>query len=385
MKKSMLIALITVFALVSVGALCSADSLRRVTNTSKKGSLLVYPLIKVSPVDVQDGNDTIVLIGNDYPTKVRLNCRYMWPDNCGCYTFSFTLTGNQSIAFSAKTGEDIDGDKAFPRKVRIDPFEGLNYGQYAGELRCWATNSANDPISWNHLYGSAIVKEGSNQTWEYSAWRFAVGYEVPRGYLVKDDAGDPTRIIRLTGMPNTYDACPERLLFNFVKQVSAPNTTDPYPEGQAENRLTLVPCKQDCVSSPVQARFSIYDEYENDASANACWDCDENGSSVWTNPSGIYSKSLADSTKFHTVSAFGSNHDTPGGMALVSNTPNGQCVGVTYGIPLLGVISTKFSGPDGPVAGESLTTVGRAQPYLTINGEWTVPPIEVHMDTEAGR
>jgi len=384
MKKCMLIALITVFALVSVGALCSADSLRRVTNTSKKGSLLVYPLIKVSPVGAVDGNDTIVLIGNDYPTKVRLNCRYMWPDNCGCKTFSFTLTGNQSIAFSAQTGKDLDGHETFPRKIDIDPFPGPLYGQYAGELRCWATTMSNSPISWNHLYGSAIVKEGENQTWEYSAWRFAVGYEVARGHLVEDDAGNPTDILRLTGMPNTYDACPERLLFNFVKQVADP-TAQEYEAGLAENRLTLVPCKQDCVSSPVQARFSIYDEYENDASANACWDCDENGSSVWTNPSGIYSKSLSDATKFNLVQDFGEYHGTPGGMALVSNTPNGQCVEVTYGIPLLGVISTRFSGATGPVAGESLTTVGRAQPYLTINGEWTVPPIEVHMDTNAGR
>ncbi len=47
MKKCMLIALITVFTLVSFGALCFAQSRRGVANTSKKGSLLVFPLVKV--------------------------------------------------------------------------------------------------------------------------------------------------------------------------------------------------------------------------------------------------------------------------------------------------------------------------------------------------
>lgn len=377
MKKCMLMALITIFALVSVATLCSADSRRGLTNTSKKGSLLVYPLIKVGE-DV-GGNDTIVFIANDYPGKVRVRCQYAWPEGCACDRFSFTLTANQSIAFSARTGLDVD-DQDLPRKVSVDRFPGPDVGQYVGELRCWAVDAGMYPISWNHLYGSATVVEGTDQTWEYSAWRFAVGYGVTRGSRVRDAQGNPTMTLRLTGMPTTYDACPERLIFNFIKQVADPEESS-YPEGEAENRLTLVPCKQDCVSSPAQATFLIYDENEADDDASACYDCDDNASA-------IFAKSLSDSTKFQGADAFGSDHDTPGGMAIVVNQPGYipqyRCADPpvpTYGIPFLGVISNKFSGSAGPVAGESLTTLGRAQPYLTINGVRT--DIEVQMNSSS--
>ena len=366
MKKCMLIALIVVFALVSVGALCSADSLRRVTNTSKKGSLLVYPLIKVGPPG--DGNDTIVFIANDYPKKVHIKCQYATPKDCACEPFSFNLTANQSIAFSAKDGTDVKGNP-LPRRINLVKFPSAN-GQYVGELRCWATNpSGAYNISWNHLYGSAIVVEGDNQTWEYSAWRFAVGYAVGWNNPVKDANNQNTDILRLTGMPDTYDACPEKLIFNFINQVPNPDA-GPYPAGQAENRLTLIPCKQDCVTTPVRAHFRIFDEYENDREEIACYDCDDNESA-------FFSKSLSDTTKFGVQDWF-VDLGTPGGMAIVENTPDGTC-GETYGIPMLGVISNRFNGVDGPVAGESLTTLGRAQPYLT-DADGKPTTIEVQME-----
>jgi len=367
MKKCMLIALIVVFVSVSVGAICSAqDSLRRVTNTSKKGSLLVYPLIKVGPPG--DGNDTIVFIANDYPKKVRINCQYATPKDCACDSFSFTLTANQSIAFSAKTGFDLDGN-SLPRRINLIEFPTAN-DQYVGELRCWATSpSGAYNISWNHLYGSAIVVEGDNQTWEYSAWRFAVGYAVGRGNAVKNALGSNTKILRLTGMPDTYDACPEKLIFNFINQVENPDSAE-YGEGLADNRLTLIPCKQDCVTTPVRAHFRIYDEYENDRQETACYGCDDNAS-------GFFSKSLSDTNKFGIQDWF-VDLGTPGGMAIVENTPDGTC-GETYGIPMLGVISNRFNGVDGPVAGESLTTLGRAQPYLT-DADGVATTIEVQME-----
>jgi len=51
----------------------------------------------------------------------------------------------------------------------------------------------------------------------------------------------------------------------------------------------------------------------------------------------------------------------------VENFPgSGADCGEQYGVPLLGVISNTFSSPDGPVAGETLTVLGRGQPELTI-------------------
>ena len=117
MKKCMLIALITVFALVSLGALCSAQSRIGVANTSKKGSLLVFPLVKVAAT--ADSNDTIITISNDYPLRVNLLCRYQTPQNCACETFDFALTGNQSIAFSARTGYGLDGEEVLPRNITL--------------------------------------------------------------------------------------------------------------------------------------------------------------------------------------------------------------------------------------------------------------------------
>ena len=170
MKKCMLIALITVFALVSFGVLCFADSLRGVANTSKKGSLLIFPLIKVG-LGEQDSNDTIITISNDYPARVNLKCRYQTPESCYCDTFSFALTGNQPISFRAETGEGLDGKEILPKNIKVDRFPTAG-GQYAGELRCWAVGASGQPISYNWLSGTATVVEGDNQTWEYSAWRF---------------------------------------------------------------------------------------------------------------------------------------------------------------------------------------------------------------------
>ncbi len=362
MKKHMLIALITVFALVSLGSLCSADSRRGITNTSKKGSLLIYPLVKVGATS-EDSNDTIITISNDYPAKVHIFCQYNIPEDCSCDTsFDFTLTANQSIAFSAKTGYGLsDEDLISKWKIDILPFP-TDGGQYAGDLRCWAVDSSNYPISWNHLAGTAIISEGLNRTWQYSAWRFAVGWGVERGDHPRDATGAISKVLRLTGMPNTYDACPEALIFNFIKQV------DPTLQNfgnLANNRLTLVPCKQDCVevgSTPVHAYFSRYDEYENSAYAHACYDCDDNASA-------FYDKSLSPrSGKFYpnaSSNAF-TNLATPSGMAVVTNTPSGAHCGANFGIPLVGVISNEFDSPTGPIAGETLTTRGRGQPEYTI-------------------
>ncbi len=49
MKKCMLIALIMIFTLSVLGTFCCAQLDRTVTNTSKKGSLLIWPLVKANP------------------------------------------------------------------------------------------------------------------------------------------------------------------------------------------------------------------------------------------------------------------------------------------------------------------------------------------------
>jgi len=87
------------------------------------------------------------------------------------------------------------------------------------------------------LTGDAIIKEGSNQQWGYSAWRFAVNSSTTGAA-----AGEPGRIL-LTGDSGHYDACPTALQFNFMKQT--PSTAKSFPKGSVNNVLTLIPCQQD--------------------------------------------------------------------------------------------------------------------------------------------
>jgi len=366
MKKCMLIALITIFALVSVGALCSAQPTYRskigVTNTSKKGSLLIYPLVKVSP-EQADGNDTIITLSNDYPGLVKIVCQYSVPDGCLCGTLrDFTLTANQSISFSAKTGRDLDGQQ-LPLRAGAPPWPWN--GEYTGELRCWAVKGDKWPIAWNHLSGTATLIEGEGEerrSWQYSAWRFAVGYDVQHNTIVPDAQGNDTKTIRLTGSPTTYDACPSSLIFNHITQVQDP-AIGPYGDNETENKLTLVPCKQDCVDGgdrTVGVTFDLYDETELSSVVYACIDCTDSASAY-------YSKSLT--TKVDNPSLFTSREmKGPSGMGIVKNFPfpisDRGCKGLSYGIPVVGVISNQFSSPTGPIAGETLTVHGRGQPHV---------------------
>jgi len=239
MKKCMLIAFITIFTLSVVGATCYAAA-RTMANTSKKGSLLIFPLIKAG---LKASQDTVISISNDYYAAVHLECIYKLPTNCFCDPFNFTLTPNQEISFSAKTGKGLDGDP-IPKIGTLPEFDLST----VGELKCWATDNnatMHHPISFNWLSGQAIIGEDDNRSWAYSAWRFAVGSGIPNLGLV----GVPGTL-RLTGTPFSYDACPSRLMFNFIEQT--PTATGPFPMDvsdrggtfqTANDLLTLIPCK----------------------------------------------------------------------------------------------------------------------------------------------
>jgi len=286
MKKCMLIVLIMVFAVVSFGALCFAQSPITVANTSKKGSLLIFPLVKVGPNEVQD---TIITISNDYTSKVNMQCVYRTPKACACAPFDFSLTANQSISFSVKNGKGLDGSifvtSKLP-KVQVAAFP--KNGQLAGELKCWAVDGDDAPMSFNYLSGDAIIREAINESWEYSAWRFSVGYEVTTGVRVPNsvtgDIGSQIGTLRLTGTPQTYDACPRNVIYNIIEQATDPSAVAYQPGDtggyrRVDNRMTLIPCKQDCVGNTntvVRADMSRRNEYETSGHAYACLDCSDN-------------------------------------------------------------------------------------------------------------
>ena len=374
MKKRMLIALVTAFSLLAFGASCFAGNPNRsVANTSKKGSLLIFPLIQIG---AKDSQDTIISITNDYTSSVKIQCLYKYPDNCACNPFDFFLTANQSLAFSAKTALGIDG-KALPKvglvKPNVSEFD-PGQGYTIGELKCWAVNGSGNPISFNWLSGEAIIGEDDNRSWEYSAWRFAVGYGIQN---TKTLGGGHT--LALTGTPTTYDACPQRLIFDIMEQVEDPSLPT-YPIGPSgvqtvDNRITLIPCKQDCAGTDtlVRAKLYRYDEYENSRFPFTCFDYDNRTTA-------FFSKSLSgqDELKTQIYNYWHFTHlYTPGGMVVVDTDlqdsaacPSGSGFpDATYGIPVLGVMSKRFHGVGGPIAGDTPTVHGPAQPQVTdING-----------------
>jgi hypothetical protein len=382
MKKRMLIGWVTIFILFAFGTSCFAANAANIANTTKKGSYLVFPLILAGTL--QDVRDTIVTISNDGASAVRLQCYYKYPNStsppCLCKNFEFTLTAYQEISFSVKTGENYGGG-AIPR---IGTIAELFQQNQTGELKCFAVDNtaAKNPISFNFLSGEATIHEGPDMTWMYPAWRFAVGANIPAG------AKSATKgQILLTGTLKTYDACPSQLVFPFIQNTqSYPGTFDTFNNvaggsyQTVENRLTLVPCKQDCVSggagndSITNAELLVYREDESGPSgAYACVGC---------NSVEFFSDSLR-STKLHDPAAFSHNGGPPGAIVLVrgraSYCPGGpnpfpDCNSTTA-LPMIGVMSHQFVSDTGPIAGEAATTVGLGQGWILDchGGNTTIP------------
>lgn len=392
MKKNMLIALILLLTLSVFVAVCSA-ALLGMANTTKKGSLVVWPLIKVGPDD-EPWRDTIITFSNDYTSKVAVMCCYKYPVQpnledpvCQHECFDFSLTGSQEVSWSARTGLTLDGT-LFPKSGqaanRFKDFEGTGDHDddlIIGELKCWAVDGSKNPISFNWLSGTAVIGEGPDMTWQYSAYRHRVGNDIANKGLV-GEAGDHTLL--LTGTSTTYDACPSGLLFNIIEQTDNESITRPTfpvhdslagPEDYrtVKNVLTLVPCKQDLVddnNTIVRAYINVYNENESSSYANTCVGCGQDNASIE-----VYTESLL-SSKFHENSVFTNLKGTPGGVIYVtseSNGSNAQCQGSTAYIPMYGVMSTQTYSINGPIAGEAATLLGPPQPYVLQDGSPTYP------------
>ena len=152
----------------------------------KPGSVMIFPLIDGSP-----GADTVIAITNGFSQGVDVACRYRTvSDELGGGSF---FIGRYATAwFSVKNGK---GSISIPVSIAEK-----------GELKCWAVSPGGDAqISWNYLQGIAQVSN-SGGVWGYSSWNFAT--EKKRGESV-GKAGT----IKLSGLPNEYDAMPSYLQF----------------------------------------------------------------------------------------------------------------------------------------------------------------------------
>jgi hypothetical protein len=186
----------------------------------KPGSLMIFPLIDGS----QDA-DTVIAITNGFYQGVNVACRYKSSsDELGGALFS--IGPNGTAWFSVKSGKGSIS-------VQLPPGE-------KGELKCWAVSAAGDAqISWNYLQGIAQVSN-SEGVWGYSSWNFAA--DKKRG----ESVGQPG-VIRLSGLPNAYDAMPQYLQFVI-------------PGTLTEARLTVVLGKQDLTQDrqPIYSKAKFY-------------------------------------------------------------------------------------------------------------------------------
>ena len=345
MKKYFLITLAAVFVLSLSAAPCFSQSDRTVANTSKKGSLLIWPLVKAGP------GETTLILGNDYYEAVKVRCIYRAPFPFTHTDWTFSLAANQTIAWLASTGKGPDG-KAIPAGGTPPK---LAAGTTA-ELRCFAVNDAvTQQIAWNWLSGEAIVSEGKNQNWAYSPWRFAVNSSTTGA--TAGTAGT----IALSGDTGNYDACPTGLIFNFLKQTPS-KSAQSFPKGRVHNVLTLVPCSGNYSTNSgpiVYTGLATYDEAQN-ATADASI-CVGSGAAAtqWFSESLISPKLVLDTAVANPFTSLA----TPGGSISIHGRAHSNCTGST-GVPLIGVMSMQFTSGKGPVAGVPPTAAGFGQAYV---------------------
>jgi len=249
-KKTVLCGLAIALILMGLYVDPSAAQQSSVAQISKKGSLLVFPMIRT----VGDF-DTIISIGNDGASSVWIKCYWMDSDQ-ETWDFEVNLTANQPFWFSAKTGNGSKNVSEFGADKE-------------GELKCWAIDINNASAStevltrFNQLYGSAMVLyngTASYEAYEYEAWAFALN----RSLTASQGAGPLYLGISPDSGLQDYDYCPAYLVYNFFAEDA--NLTDGRPAFES-SFLALSPCMQDLRQdrTPIctKAKFDVWNENEN--------------------------------------------------------------------------------------------------------------------------
>jgi hypothetical protein len=364
---------------------------QNVANTSQKGSLLIFPLITIDPVDV---NDTFIEVSNDETGPVHIECSYI-NEAKGRVDFDFDLTAKATASWDALTGAGI-GAPPFPTNSVYIPIPGFgSVDPFRGELICFAVDAAGaNQIAFNHLTGTATVVKTDDadaiqtkQAFRYNAWSFIARNAAGLPQADNVIQGTPGLLALTGGLAGTYDACPAYNIASFnpngaVDPAGITRTVD--------NGLSVVSCNQDLRQDfrlhLTKLQFTVWNANEN--SFTGAFECVDSVQTI----DDVDSAALVNGTNFDFATL-----RTPNARAQVQGVASTQCpisffpgpglppitVPATENAGLLGVITSSLGitdevGEDAEL-GSNTQTAGSMVGFV----KWdpaggTVPSIKTH-------
>src|SRR5262245_33563305 len=140
----------------------SAYAAPNIVNVTQKGSLLVWPDIRVDA-----GYNTLIRISNDGSSDVDIICYWM-DGNKNRVDIVIPITKNQPFWFDAASGNGTHHVNPFPKSPangfdnpflpNPGPALGASVAYEKGLLACWAVDGgAQNQVKYNHLSGTATV------------------------------------------------------------------------------------------------------------------------------------------------------------------------------------------------------------------------------------
>ncbi|QGM44895.1 hypothetical protein [Methylocystis heyeri] len=337
-----------------------------VTNTAKKGSLLVFPMINIDPAA---SADTIIEISNDQTTPVHVECYYV-NEQKGRVNFDFELSAKATVSWDVLTqnGDQIN-PPPFPAYGDHPEFGNL----YRGELVCFATNpGVTEQIAFNHLHGTASVL-GVGSAIKYSPYSFwalasdAVSPEVDN--TVMPTAGQ----ILLDGGSSHYDACP---LYNTTAFM--PNGATLGRLSTGGNYLAVASCNQDLRQDykvhTTKLLFTVWNSLEQ--SYTGSYFCAD---SVTFVPLIDNNAKLTNQTNFDYKTL-----GTPDAQFTVQGIPSTQCptsvFGTTESSGLLAITAAyaRIAGGNPALIGSNVHSAGSEPGYVYWDAASIVPTKKQH-------
>jgi len=338
----------------------TASAAPNVTNATQKGSLLIFPDIRVdAPLN------TLIRIENDGSLDVDVLCYWM-DGNKNRVDFIIPITKNQAVWFDARTGNGTHKVNPFPNGPANgfeNPFLPAPDGPapyFKGLLACWAVDGgAQNQVKWNHLSGTATVYAVGDGSYEYNAYAFFV----PTG-LDQEPVG-VAGALNLNGVE--YDSCPLYMISQFTP-LNAPAL--PNRPAITGTRWAFAGCtlnlNQDWVPVFTKIQFDMWNEEE--VKFTGAFDCADS----WHELRDI--DSAAQNFVFPVLGTFAARLRLQGVKSTQCEDPTAKPPIVTQAVGLLAVQSSTIAGnPTPDVIGSTLAAAGKFTGKVAWDPEGAVP------------